>query len=63
MTDPKAQPPTRLVVSGGPKAEPFLSMAHPIDQPTPKWRDRLALAYKVGLVLFLVAVTVYVATR
>ena len=27
--DPKVKPPTRIVVSGGPKVEPHLHMAHP----------------------------------
>jgi len=49
--DPKVKPPTRIVVSGGPKVEPHLYQAHP--QPKHEWLKLIVSAVVGAFMLWL----------
>ena len=58
MTDPKVKQPNRIVVSGGPKAEPRLYMAHPKPSRVEQGAKLLAQVVIVLLIIWALAVII-----
>jgi hypothetical protein len=52
----RPQPPTRLTVSGGKRAEPHLMMAHPIDEDDTVVDVRAVVVGAIILIAFVIAI-------